>query len=237
MSSESGRVGLIIFARFPRVGEVKTRLARTIGSEAATDFYRLCAEHVFHESGIINCDVDRFLFYSDGTDENQVREWVGSDFQLEAQTGDDLGERMKNAFRWIFERGAPKAIIIGTDVPDLSAGIIQAAIAALDSCDVVIGPCQDGGYYLLGINEPHTELFTGIPWSTDAVLEKTLDKAGALHLVVKQLPVLADIDTEADLRCWLEADSTDKGNPIRAFIRDLDRRTARGRFEVAGDQP
>jgi rSAM/selenodomain-associated transferase 1 len=235
MSADLSGVALIIFARFPRRGEVKTRLAETIGSEAAAVFYRLCAEHVFGEIEDLSREVRRFLFYSDRSDENEMQEWAGPQFQLEAQVGTDLGERMENAFRSVFGRGARKAIIIGTDVPDLSAAIIDDAIGALDLCDVVIGPCQDGGYYLLGMKELHTGLFTDIPWSTDEVLEKTLGKVSALHLGIGQLPILADIDTEDDLRHWFEAGSTDDGSPIRASVRSLDLFSTIGEFRNERD--
>ena len=221
MHVEFSEMGLIIFARFPRSGEVKTRLAETIGSDAAIEFYRLCAEHMFEESGNISSQVDRFVFYSGGNERDEIEEWVGPQFRLDVQTGADLGERMENAFRSVFSRGVRKAVLVGTDVPDLSASVIDDAVRSLDSCDIVIGPCHDGGYYLLGMRELHKGLFADIPWSTEAVLEKTLDEADLLGLAVHLLPTLADIDTVQDLRSWLEADTTHKGNPVRASARYL----------------
>ena len=237
MNTKVSGVALIIFVRFPRSGVVKTRLAVTIGRQAATEFYRLCAEHILRESGRLSGKVDRLVFYSDGTDRNEMQGWVGLQFQLNAQTGGDLGKRMEHAFHSVFRRGVRKAIILGTDVPDLSAGIIDDTISALDSCDIVIGPCQDGGYYLLGMKELHKELFTDVPWSTDKVLKRTLDTVKALGLTLHQLPTLADIDTEEDLRRWFEANTTDKGHPVRAFVRSLDMSGTVRRFRDGGESP
>jgi rSAM/selenodomain-associated transferase 1 len=236
-TEHSGRA-LLLFARFPRPGAVKTRLAETIGHEAAKEFYRLCAEHVFDQSAILSCSVDRFVFYSDANERDEMETWVGPHFRLEAQTGADLGERMGNAFRSVFSRGVRKAVLVGTDVPDLSASIIDDAIRSLDSYDVVIGPCHDGGYYLVGMKELHHEIFVDIPWSTDAVLERTQERINSLGLTLNLLPTLADIDTAEDLRSWIEANVTQKGNPVRASARCLLASSGTvGRFTDEGESP
>jgi rSAM/selenodomain-associated transferase 1 len=238
MNADSCGVALILFARFPRPGAVKTRLAATIGNEAAAGFYRLCVEHIVNESADLSHDVDRFVFCAERNELREMQEWVGQHFEFEVQVGADLGERMENAFSLLFSHGAQKAILVGTDVPDLSAHIMDDAVNGLDTCDVVIGPCQDGGYYLLGIKELHEELFKDIPWSTGEVFDRTLDKVAALGLTLRHLPTLADIDTEEELRRWFESSRTGPNDPVRAFVAGLDiSEQAVGSLEEGGESP
>jgi rSAM/selenodomain-associated transferase 1 len=213
---------LVVFARYPRRGEVKTRLASTIGREAAAEFYKLCAERVLRETEKLSKDVELFLFYADGTNELEIREWIGERFRLAPQIGADLGARMGNAFESVFSHGAQKAIIVGTDVPDLTADVIEDAFNALGSHELVVGPCEDGGYYLLGMKEVHGELFAGIPWSTDQVLETTLAAVRNKGLTVHVLQTLADVDTEEDLKRWVASGASSEANPVRVFARSLD---------------
>jgi rSAM/selenodomain-associated transferase 2/rSAM/selenodomain-associated transferase 1 len=214
-------VSIIIFARFPVPGRVKTRLAKRLGEEAAAEFYRLCAEHVFRVSRKVSSDVNRYLFYSDKCDVERIRHWAGRRFYYAAQADRDLGERIEQAFTTVFSHGAQKAIILATDVPDLSAKTIDDAVSALDSYDVVVGPCRDGGYYLLGLKKLYKELFVDVPWSTDQVLNHTLSVIKSLGLTVRLLPVLTDIDTEEDLLRWCSEEVADSSSPVRDFVRSL----------------
>ena len=134
---------------------------------------------------------------------DDVMKWLGSKFFFSAQEGGDLGSRMKNAFDKVFSTGAEKVIIIGSDIPDLTAEIINNAFAYLDTSDVVIGPSKDGGFYLLGMKIMHEELFEGIEYSTAKVFSETLSRLRELNLSCKLLPELQDIDTEEDLIRWL----------------------------------
>lgn len=113
--------------------------------------------------------------------------------------GTDIGERMSNAFRDRLEFGTRKVVIIGTDCYDLTAAIIEAAFTELSNCDIVIGPVLDGGYYLLGMNNHHPQLFNDIIWSTDTVLRDTLTRCANLGLRYFLMPVLSDINDEKDL--------------------------------------
>lgn len=212
---------LIIFVRFPQPGKVKTRLARGIGDEMAAEFYRLCAEHVFQESARISDGVQRYFFYSDSHDYKEIQLWAGAQFNFVAQVGRDIGGRLEHAFETVFENGSQKAIIVATDVPGLSADIIDEAFRALDSSDLVLGPCPDGGYYLLGMKNLYRELFADILWSTNQVLSGTLNVTKRLGLTVRLLPSLADIDTEEDLRHWHQEVSTTAHHPIHDFVRNL----------------
>ncbi len=199
---ESGPVAVIVFARYPVPGKVKTRLAKDLGEGPATEFYAAWARHALDQVRKLDGDVTRYVFYAGGRRGRQVRDWAGDGFHLVAQNGENLGERMLNAFRTVFENGARKAIILATDAPDLSASLVEGAIQALDSRDAVVGPCHDGGYYLLGIKELHTDLFLRVPWSTQWVLSTTIARLKNLGLSYMLLPALYDIDTVDDLRCW-----------------------------------
>ncbi len=215
-------MSLIVFARLPLPGKVKTRLARDVGDEPAAEFYRLCAEHVFRESDKLSGRVQRYLFYSDPEDSKEMQHWGGPRFNYVAQAGRDLGNRLEHAFGTVFEQGAQKAIVLATDVPGISADIVDEASEALDHSDAVLGPCPDGGYYLLGMKQLHKDLFANIPWSTNQVLDKTSDAMRKLGLGVRWLPSLADIDTGEDLRRWHEEVLTPVHRPIHDLVHSLD---------------
>ncbi len=185
---------LVIFTKNPEVGKVKTRLAATLGNEAALSVY----EHLLsHTASITNyLSVDKFVFYSSHFLEEDI--WDNKHFFKQVQAGSDLGEKMKNAFDATFQNGYDKIVIIGTDCPDLNAGIIMNAFAYLNSHDVVIGPAEDGGYYLLGMKTRHSEIFQNISWSSDKVLKQTIAICEVLKLSYHLLPELSDIDNEDD---------------------------------------
>jgi hypothetical protein len=120
------------------------------------------------------------------------------------QVGEDLGARMVQAFTTMFERGYKHVLIVGTDVPSLPLTHYQQALSLLANHDVVLGPAQDGGYYLIGLTQAVPELFVGIPWSTDQVLTLTKQKANKLGLKTALLPEWRDIDTIDDLQALID---------------------------------
>ncbi|MBK6929637.1 MAG: TIGR04282 family arsenosugar biosynthesis glycosyltransferase [Saprospirales bacterium] len=192
---------LLIFIKNPRLGAVKTRLARTVGNAEALRIYRFLLEktrQAAHETAAA-----RWLFYSDALEENDG--WPAADFCKFVQTGDDLGARMANAFQRAFEAGAHRALIIGSDCPALSGPLLEEAFDRLNATDFVLGPTPDGGYYLLGMQAPEPSIFQGIDWSTETVREKTLEKIRAAGKTISLLPELADIDTEDDWRRYLQS--------------------------------
>ena len=140
--------------------------------------------------------VTKFIYYADDINENDL--WNG--FEKRLQQGNDLGERMQNAFQELYTAGFTKVCIIGSDCYELSSDIITNAFEKLNEVDVAIGPVTDGGYYLLGSNKMIPQLFTNKAWSTNTVFADTLKDATVLNLYVHQLPVLHDIDNEKDLR-------------------------------------
>ncbi len=191
---------LIIFIKNPRLGHVKTRLAATLGAATALKIYRYLLDKT-RETALLT-PVRRVLFYSEAVSAHD--DWPDAFFEKKVQHPGDLGERMSEAFRLAFADGAEKAVIIGSDCPDLSADGLMSAFEALESNDLVVGPSADGGYYLLGMSRFVPALFEGVAWSTDQVLHQTLATATQLALQVHTLPTLRDIDEEADWQDYLQ---------------------------------
>ena len=189
---------LLIFVKNPEIGKVKTRLAATIGNEAALVIYQ---ELLLHTVSVTErMPVNKFVFYSDHVEQEDV--WNNKHYRKEVQEGVDLGERMKNAFASAFQKEYNKVVIIGTDCPDLNAEIIMNAFDHLQSDEIVIGPAEDGGYYLLGMKQVYSDLFENLQWSTNTVLSDTLKVCDELDLKYQLLPVLSDIDEERDLQAF-----------------------------------
>jgi uncharacterized protein len=195
---------LIIFARLPREGEVKTRLGRSLGMDVAAGIYREFAEHAFSLGKQLAATGRRvYLFFDPLAGEEEMQRWTCQTFLHLPQEGITLGERMQNAFDETFQRGSTCSVIVGTDVPELDVTAIRHAYDLLTDHEVVIGPSTDGGYYLLGMHAPTKDLFRGITYSTNGVFKQTLARAGELRLSVSLLDELADIDTKADYELYL----------------------------------
>lgn len=192
--------GILIFQKNLVAGRTKTRLAATIGDEAALAVYEQLI--LLTRRAINELPFDKCTYYSEyipvPDSDIQINDQHFSTEEF-IQQGIDLGERMSNAFTEQFNAGYKKLIIIGTDCPDISDKLINQAFDSLDKYDVVIGPAADGGYYLLGMGRLHTSLFSGISWSTPGVSEETIKKINTLQLSYKVLPVLHDLDDEKDL--------------------------------------
>lgn len=186
---------LIIFVKNPVEGQVKTRLAKTISNSAAVAVYKQLLQHTF--SITKNLAVDKFIFYGDYINDNDL--WLNDLYKKQQQKGIDLGVRMKNACEFVLNLGYDKVIIIGSDCYELSQQILLDAFDELIISDVVIGPCYDGGYYLLGIKQLLPELFENIQWSTNEVLPATKKILHDLQLQFELLPTLNDVDDEASL--------------------------------------
>ena len=189
---------LLLFLKAPSPGQVKTRLAATLGAERAAQVARMLAERVLAQTRPEAGDYARVVAFAPATARAAIERWLPGE-ELWPQEGDDLGARMHAALA----RGlntAASVVLVGTDVPALSRAIVNAAFAALERAALVLGPARDGGYYLVGLRAPRPELFTDMPWGTAAVLEETRARAARLGLPMALLPVLDDVDTEEDLR-------------------------------------
>lgn len=202
---------LIVFTRFPAAGRTKTRMIPLLGAEGAADLQRAMTEHLLRRMGGADpgkgWEVEiRFA----GASAARVRAWLGPGYRLRPQGAGDIGRRMQRSLGEAFAEGCARAAVVGTDIPEITAGLIQEAFAALAVCDLVLGPAADGGYYLLGLRRQvglsaRAALFAGIPWGGPGVLEATLAAAAAQGLTCRQLTVLADVDRPEDWPVWERA--------------------------------
>ncbi len=193
---------LIIFVRKPEKGKVKTRLAASLGDDAALLIYQKLLQHTLETTKEVNAD--KVVFYADDIQEDDM--WRQKDYFKQKQANGDLGQRMNDAFAIVLKMGYGKVCIVGSDCYELTPEIIRDAFQALEKSDVVIGPAHDGGYYLLGMKWLHSSLFQNKSWSTGSVLADTLQTAHQLLLKVAQLPALHDVDEAQDVPAdWLTA--------------------------------
>jgi uncharacterized protein len=190
---------LVVFVKHPSPGAVKTRLAAAVGPEAAARLYRRLAERVLEATTPREGEYERLVFFDPPEALAEMRAWLPG-VRLLAQAAGDLGARMADAFARAFLRGAERVVLVGTDAPAVARERVMEALSALDAADVVIGPAEDGGYYLLALREPRPGLFAGVAWSTPTVRAQTLARAAAASLSVRELAPLRDVDTLEDLR-------------------------------------
>lgn len=189
---------LLIFTRNPELGKVKSRLAQGVGQENALTIYKKLLEHTRKVASQLDCE--RWVGYSVTIRSND--NWPEDTFFKFQQEGKDLGERMQHAFEKAFAAGHQKVIIIGSDLYDLRPKHIEEAFKSLDNQDAVIGPAQDGGYYLLGMKSPIPQAFANKDWGTETVFEETLEDLKDYTLY--RLDTLNDIDYASDLKPYPE---------------------------------
>lgn len=187
---------LIIFVKNLQAGKVKTRLAATIGDEMALLIYKNLLNYT--ASIAQNLPFQKTIYYSAFIELSDC--FDNKFFKKEIQYGNDLGERMKNAFENSFTKGSQEIVLIGSDCIELTTDLILNAFSELKNYDVVIGPANDGGYYLIGLKKLSAALFQNISWSTNAVLAQTLAICATNNLKVFLLSELSDIDDENDLK-------------------------------------
>lgn len=185
---------LIIFTKNPELGKVKTRLAKTVGDQNALEIYKLLLQHTMEITK--NLKVDKYVFYSKNIHKEDI--WNPDIFRKKLQSGNDLGERMSNAFSEVFSMGYEMAIIIGSDMFDMKTQDLEIAFENLQNHSFVIGPAVDGGYYLLGMKEPNPNIFRDKKWSSDTVLKETLDDLIQQDYIL--LKERNDIDHYEDLK-------------------------------------
>lgn len=187
---------ILIMTKFPRSGEVNTRMIPEIGAESAALVHRRMAEHTISTANgfpsaktiihVANCTTEEAAHWL------TPHEWI-------PQQGQDLGERMENALNHSIMQGADKVLIIGTDCPTLSSKIFEQALLALDQHDVVYAPAHDGGYVLLGMKSLHQAAFHNISWGTGNVLEQSLQQLRANQLTYRLLEPMQDVDYADDI--------------------------------------
>ena len=204
MSAES----LILFAKPPLAGRVKTRLAENLGREGAARLYACFLRDAAGTARAL-CDArpgvslicEWALEQDESLGDFPLTDWLPGAFIHRTQTGADLGARMAAALGRCLAFGR-RAVLIGTDFPDLPHEILIDAFEKLacgNEPKITLGPAADGGYYLIGMNRFLPEIFTGIPWSTGEVLSRTIARADTLHIEVSLLPEWRDVDEADDL--------------------------------------
>jgi uncharacterized protein len=190
---------VLVFVRAPRPGQVKTRLAASLGDAAALRIYRRLAGHAVTEARAVDPTSRLRIHFTPADSEDEVRAWLGGEADYLPQHPGGLGERLATAFREAFDAGFRRVVVVGSDLPGFSAAHLRDAFDTLDRADAVIGPAADGGYWLLGLDRPVDGVFDGIPWSTAEVFERTVDRLRSAGIEPAVLPVLADVDEAADL--------------------------------------
>ncbi len=188
-----------VFAKAPVPGQVKTRLSPAVTPDEAASLHgSLVMDMLERCQSLKGCD--RILVGAPSREHPFFRAMEARyKVKLWEQKGKDLGARMQYAVEEGVARGYESIVIVGTDIPEVSADILIQALQAVKNHDVVLGPTFDGGYYLIALRKAIPELFAGIPWSTDQVFPLTMDKAKAGGYAVHTLPCLRDVDTIEDL--------------------------------------
>ncbi len=202
----------VIFAKYPQAGKVKTRLIGTVSAEVAAQIHAICLRHVLAVCDGID-DLDVFLATT--PPDADFSEFLSPGVQSIDQGTGDLGERLSSVSAGVFDRGYRAVMLLGSDCATLTPSDLQASLAALSQADVVIGPAQDGGYYLIGATRHDARLFERIEWSTERVCEQTTERAREAGMRYELMRVQRDLDDAADLRALLQADATAEDTLVR----------------------
>jgi rSAM/selenodomain-associated transferase 1 len=191
---------LLFFVKYPQNGKVKSRLQDSLASEKIIELYKHFVMDILTTIQSIN--IPFIICFYPPDKESSVMNWLGSHYSYQKQQGIDIGERMKDSFKKTFSQGYQKVVLIGSDIPDLPSEILISAFSLLNKYDVVLGPSEDGGYYLIGFTNTgfSPQIFHNISWNTNLVFEQTInivkEQEGQVHL----LPTWNDIDTISDLK-------------------------------------
>lgn len=195
---------LLIFARCPDVGACKTRLIPVFGAAGATGIHRrLLARTLTAAAQACPPLMRRCRLAQTGISLSELQHLAAANCpqaEIVPQASGDLGTRLAAAIGAAFEEGLERVVAIGTDCPDLTASLIDHAFRLLSPCDVVLGPTEDGGYYLIGLNAPRPDLFRDVDWGTERVLMQTMNHAYDRELTIGMLPELRDVDRPEDVR-------------------------------------
>lgn len=191
---------ILFFVKYPEKGQVKTRLSTELNETIAVELYRNFILDLLTMLEKLGAPFQ--ICFSPVNSQEKFMKWLGDDYSYVPQQGEGLGQRMKNALIHAFGQGFRRAVIIGSDSPDLRGNLIHEAFSFLKTHDAVIGPSLDGGYYLIGFNSGSffPKAFDGIKWSTDTVFRDTISILEKARLRIHKLPEWRDIDTLADLK-------------------------------------
>lgn len=227
---------LALFAKYWEPGKVKTRLAAAVGDQVAADVYRAFLETLLWrfgeeaksvgEANAADDPMEHVVAYAPENRDSEFREFLEfvkkpTSWHLQSQGSGDLGERLELFFKTRFQAGNSKVVVIGTDSPTVPGSYLSQATRLLDSHDVVLGPTEDGGYYLVAAKEYVPPIFNGIAWSTERVWQQTIARLQDFRVKFAVLPTWYDVDNIEDLqRLRVELTATDQ-NP--AVVSSVDR--------------
>jgi rSAM/selenodomain-associated transferase 1 len=194
---------LIIFTRYPEPGKTKTRMIPALGAAGAAQLQRQMTEHTLAQVWGLK-RLRRVIpeVHFTGATQEQMQDWLGTDWVYRPQGSGDLGERLVAAFAGVFAGGGESAIAIGIDCPSLTPAILNQGFEQLQDHDLVMGSALDGGYYLIGLRQPTPALFDNINWGTSQVQQQTVNIAQNRGLHLAYLPTLQDVDRPEDLPIW-----------------------------------
>lgn len=194
---------LIVFTRYPRPNETKTRLIPALGPEGAAELQRDMTRHVLNNvRGLTALQPVSLEVRFEGGDARRMEALFGSGVQYRPQGTGDLGARLERACNEAFAEGGERTVIIGADCPEITSELLSEAFDRLAASDLVLGPASDGGYYLIGLRRPLPQLFAHMPWGSEEVFNETIRRASELSLVVSLLRMLSDVDRPEDLTVW-----------------------------------
>jgi rSAM/selenodomain-associated transferase 1 len=233
MPRNEEKKAVLVFLKVPVENTVKTRLALTLGVETTLDVYR-CFIHDTLEKAEKAGKLKIFFYPFDQEEILSgflIDVFPGKTWPLQAQEGEDLGERMASALEHAFHHGFTKAVVIGTDSPDMPVTHLEEAFRMLDETDAVVGPSNDGGYVLIGFTREgySPAVFKGITWSTPSVFEKTLEVMARDRISCHILPPWFDVDTGEDFNALAErlTQGLSTAGRTRSFIETMRARETR----------
>ncbi|MHC6179803.1 TIGR04282 family arsenosugar biosynthesis glycosyltransferase [Clostridium sp. JNZ X4-2] len=205
---------LILMTRVPIPGKTKTRLMEFLTGEECAKLHTRFLLDVFRVCSMLGSGIDIYLTYTPKENLSYMRDIIPSYINIFPQSGNDLGNKMDNAINKVLYKGYEKVILIGTDIPEIQPSYIKKAFYILEDKDVCLGPTEDGGYYLIGMKERYSEIFSNnIRWGKKSVIEGTMDIANRSNKTIGFTHKCCDIDTKSDLikfmfkvkdknRCW-----------------------------------
>jgi uncharacterized protein len=212
------RRALVVIAKEPVPGAAKTRLAPILGADGAA---RVAAAMLADTVAVMRTvDADPWVCFAPPDAHTRMAR-LAPGFGLLAQAQGDLGDRLAACFAALLGRGAKQVVIVAADTPQVPQTTYQEAFTLLDRVDLVLGPAEDGGYYLVGAKTALPELFVGVPMGTDAVFHETIQRARRQRLRVATVPVLRDLDRPEDLRAVLAAGELYTSPRTRLVVADL----------------
>ena len=204
---------VLVFVKYHKPGRVKTRLKPELSDEECVTLYNAMVNDLVKNIRDQE-DFDVIFFFTPTNSKRDFQNWLGEGLQLIPQAQGDLGHKMNEALRWALQNNYEKTVLIGADIPTIEQSLLSKAFSELDHSAIVLGPSDDGGYYLIGTKKPQPKIFDGVNWSTELVLSETLEKISQNNLTVSMLSERSDIDTYSDVTKLFQLLETSKNGYV-----------------------